>query len=94
MFPRFSRGSVQTILPANKKIRTGRLCSSYDEKIKDLERDALSVQEEAQQCRKRKRDSEERLQDLQQHIHSVKVITERKLLTNSTVERPVATINL
>ncbi|KAH9678469.1 Structural maintenance of chromosomes protein 6B [Citrus sinensis] len=68
----FSRGSVQTILPLNRRIRTGRLCGSYDEKIKDLERAALHVQEEAQQCRKRKRDSEERLQDLQQHQQNVK----------------------
>ncbi|KAH9647777.1 Structural maintenance of chromosomes protein 6B [Citrus sinensis] len=69
---RFSRGSVQTILPLNRRLRTGRLCGSYDEKIKDLERAALHVQEEAQQCRKRKRDSEERLQDLQQHQQNVK----------------------
>lgn len=68
----FSRGSVQTILPLNRRLRTGRLCSSYDEKIKDLERVALRVQEEAQQCRKRKRDSEERLQDLQQHQQNIK----------------------
>ncbi|XP_006490140.2 structural maintenance of chromosomes protein 6B-like [Citrus sinensis] len=68
----FSRGSVQTILPLNRRLRTGRLCGSYDEKIKDLERAALHVQEEAQQCRKRKRDSEERLQDLQQHQQNVK----------------------
>ncbi|XP_044506156.1 structural maintenance of chromosomes protein 6B [Mangifera indica] len=68
----FSRGSVQTILPSNKKLRTGRLCSSYDEKIKDLEREASNVQEEAQQCRRRKRDSEEKLQDLQHHLQSVK----------------------
>ncbi|KAL9412027.1 hypothetical protein AB3S75_045604 [Citrus x aurantiifolia] len=68
----FSRGSVQTILPLHRSLRTGRLCGSYDEKIKDLERAALHVQEEAQQCRKRKRDSEERLQDLQQHQQNIK----------------------
>ncbi|KAL5810852.1 hypothetical protein ACOSQ4_027420 [Xanthoceras sorbifolium] len=68
----FSRGSVQTILPLSKKLRTGRLCSSYDEKIKDLEKDALNVREEAQKCRKRKRDSEERLQDLQHYLQSLK----------------------
>ncbi|KAL9409425.1 hypothetical protein AB3S75_047756 [Citrus x aurantiifolia] len=72
LFDRFSRGSVQTILPLNRRLRTGRLCGSYDEKIKDLERAALHVQEEAQQCRKRKRDSEERHQDLQQHQQNVK----------------------
>ncbi|KAL5744271.1 hypothetical protein ACOSQ2_027387 [Xanthoceras sorbifolium] len=68
----FSRGSVQTILPLSKKLRTGRLCSSYDEKIKDLEKDALNVREEAQKCRKRKRDSEDRLQDLQHYLQSLK----------------------
>lgn len=79
LFPRFSRGSVQTILPLNQKLRTGRLCSSYDEKIKDLEKDALSVWEETQRCRKRKRDSEERLEEVQHDLQSVKVITDWKL---------------
>lgn len=92
--PRFSRGSVQTILPLNRRLRTGRLCGSYDEKIKDLERAALHVQEEAQQCRKRKRDSEERHQDLQQHQQNVKVIAEWKTTYSSPVENPVLTIYL
>ncbi|CAB4301657.1 unnamed protein product [Prunus armeniaca] len=68
----FSRGSVQTVLPPNKRVRTGRLCSSYDDQINELKRQVLSVQEEAQQCRRRKRDVEEKLQDLQENLRNVK----------------------
>jgi hypothetical protein len=71
---RFSRGSVQTTLPPNKKQRSGRLCSSFDDQIKDLQRDASNVKEEAQQRRRRKRDAEESLQGLQEYLQSVKVI--------------------
>ncbi|KAK4570872.1 hypothetical protein RGQ29_029649 [Quercus rubra] len=68
----FSRGSVQTILPPNRKLRRGRLCSSFDGQINDLQRDASHVNEEAQQRRRRKRDAEGRLQDLQEDLQSVK----------------------
>ncbi|GMY07832.1 structural maintenance of chromosomes protein 6B-like isoform X1 [Fagus crenata] len=68
----FSRGSVQTTLPPNKKQRSGRLCSSFDDQIKDLQRDASNVKEEAQQRRRRKRDAEESLQGLQEYLQSVK----------------------
>lgn len=68
----FSRGSVQTILPPNKKARTGRLCSSFDSQIKDLERYALDIQEHGQEVKRKKRNAEEELQDLQDKLQSIK----------------------
>lgn len=67
---------MQTILPLKKNLRTGRLCSSYDELIKDLENEALAVQQEAEGCRKRKRELEGELQGVQHRLQSVKVIVE------------------
>uniref|UniRef100_A0A2P2JVD6 Structural maintenance of chromosomes protein 6B-like isoform X3 n=2 Tax=Rhizophora mucronata TaxID=61149 RepID=A0A2P2JVD6_RHIMU len=72
----FSRGSVQTVLPPNKRLRTGRLCASYDDQIKNLEEQALSTKREAEECRKRKRDVETDLQNLQRTLRDVK---ERRL---------------
>ncbi|KAJ9678693.1 hypothetical protein PVL29_020777 [Vitis rotundifolia] len=68
----FSRGSVQTILPPNKKARTGRLCSSFDSQIKDLERYALDIQEHGQEVKRKKSNAEEELQDLQDKLQSIK----------------------
>uniref|UniRef100_A0A9I9DEZ5 RecF/RecN/SMC N-terminal domain-containing protein n=1 Tax=Cucumis melo TaxID=3656 RepID=A0A9I9DEZ5_CUCME len=68
----FSRGSVQTILPPVRKPRSGRLCSSFDDQIKSLEKDALNVKQEAEQCRKRKRASEEQLRDLEDNLNNAK----------------------
>ncbi|KAI8564575.1 hypothetical protein RHMOL_Rhmol03G0191100 [Rhododendron molle] len=71
-FKMFSRANAQTILPPNKKGRASRLCGSYDNQIKNLERDALSAQEQAQQCRGKKRKVEEGLQDLNNKLQSAK----------------------
>lgn len=68
----FSRGSVQTVLPPNKRARTGRLCSSYDDQIKCLEGDASSMREQAQSSRQNKRVAEEELHDLQEKLRSAK----------------------
>ncbi|KAM0053457.1 putative structural maintenance of chromosomes protein [Helianthus debilis subsp. tardiflorus] len=68
----FSRGSAQTILPPNKSARTGRLCSSYDDQIKKHEREALHMQEQAQQIRGKKRSFEERVQNLQNELNNAK----------------------
>ncbi|KAK6926420.1 RecF/RecN/SMC, N-terminal [Dillenia turbinata] len=68
----FSRGSVQTILPPNKRLRTGRLCSSFDEQIKGLERDASSVQEEVKLAQQKKRIAEEEVQNLQDKVNTAK----------------------
>lgn len=70
---RFSRGSVQTILPPVRRPRSGRLCSSFEDQIKSLERDAFNVKQEAEQCRKRKRVSEEQLRDLEDNLSNAKV---------------------
>ncbi|KAJ6347650.1 hypothetical protein OIU76_004180, partial [Salix suchowensis] len=67
----FSRGSVQTVLPPNKKLRAGRLCGSFDDQIRNLDQSKSNVQKEADQCRKRKRDSEANLQHLQ---HGLKIM--------------------
>ncbi|PON53147.1 Structural maintenance of chromosomes protein [Trema orientale] len=71
-FKMFSRASVETILPSNKTFRARRLCSSFDEQIQNFEREALNVQETAQQYRRRKRDAEQQLQHLQDGVQNVK----------------------
>lgn len=68
----FSRGSVQTTLPPNKRARYGRLSASYDQLIQGLERDASVIQEETQQCRKRKREIEENMKYLKSDLEKVK----------------------
>ncbi|GLT83987.1 hypothetical protein SLE2022_022470 [Rubroshorea leprosula] len=68
----FRRGSVQTILPPNKKSRIGRLSGSFDHHIQDLEKDASIMKEETQLCRKRKKEIEEKLKGFQSNIHIVK----------------------
>ncbi|XP_052174128.1 structural maintenance of chromosomes protein 6B-like isoform X2 [Diospyros lotus] len=68
----FSRGSAQTILPPNKRARTSRLCGSYDDQIKNLERDALNAKEHTEQARRRKRETEEGFQELNNKFQSVK----------------------
>ncbi|KAL6007826.1 hypothetical protein ACLOJK_033329 [Asimina triloba] len=60
----FSRGNVQTVLPPNRRIRTGRLCSSIEGQINGLERDALKVQELVKKAKGKKRYAEEACQDL------------------------------
>ncbi|PSS33185.1 Structural maintenance of chromosomes protein like [Actinidia chinensis var. chinensis] len=79
----FSRASAQTILPPNKKARSNRLCGSYDDQIKNLERDALNAQEHAQQGRGKKRNIEEGLQEFNNKLQSAKrrrVETERLVM--------------
>ncbi|XP_023549942.1 structural maintenance of chromosomes protein 6B-like isoform X2 [Cucurbita pepo subsp. pepo] len=68
----FSRGSVQTILPPVKRPRSGRLCSSFDDQIKSLEKDTSNMKEEAEQCRKRKRATEEQLRGLEENLSNAK----------------------
>ncbi|XP_074291145.1 structural maintenance of chromosomes protein 6B-like isoform X2 [Silene latifolia] len=68
----FSRGSVQTVLPPNKRARTGRLCSSYDDQIKELEREAMYMREQSQKGRQLKRAAEEEAQDLHEKLKNVK----------------------
>ncbi|XVF11208.1 hypothetical protein REPUB_Repub08aG0006200 [Reevesia pubescens] len=71
-FRMFSRGSVQTILPLKKTLRIGRLCGSFDNQIKEFERHASDVQQDIEQCKSRKRDSEKKLQDFGRRLDNVK----------------------
>ncbi|KAI4323824.1 hypothetical protein L6164_023401 [Bauhinia variegata] len=68
----FSRGSVQTVLPPNKRLRTGRLCSSFDNDIKSLEHDASQQKEIADDCRRSKREAEIKLEDLDRKLKHIK----------------------
>ncbi|XP_038683969.1 structural maintenance of chromosomes protein 6B-like isoform X2 [Tripterygium wilfordii] len=91
----FFRGSVQTILPPNRKQRNARLCGSFDDQIKDLERDAFGVEEEAKQCRKRRKDAEEKLQGLKDTLHTVKrrrMDAEHSLSTKNMALRDVKNV--
>ncbi|XP_059666932.1 structural maintenance of chromosomes protein 6B [Cornus florida] len=82
----FSRGSAETILPPNKRARTGRLCGSYDEQIKNLERDALNVKDQAQQGQRKKRNVEEALWGMKDELQNTKrrrVNAERDLMSKN-----------
>lgn len=68
----FSRGSVQTTLPPNRRARAGRLCSSINDQISNIEMDISSLQEVIQKSRGRKRDAQDAAQDLEGRIQSVK----------------------
>ncbi|KAF7836353.1 structural maintenance of chromosomes protein 6B [Senna tora] len=68
----FSRGSVQTVLPPNKRQRTSRLCSSFDNQINVLENDATREQEAASHLKRSKREAEEKLEDLDRKLRHVK----------------------
>ncbi|XP_027103971.1 structural maintenance of chromosomes protein 6B-like isoform X1 [Coffea arabica] len=71
-FKMFSRGPAQTILPPNRKLRAVRLCGSYENQIKELERDALYNEQEAKEGRAMKRNREEELHSLQGNLGSAK----------------------
>ncbi|KAI9101480.1 hypothetical protein K1719_023962 [Acacia pycnantha] len=68
----FSRRSVQTVLPPNKRQRTSRLCSSFDNQINVLEADASCEQEAANLLKRSKREAEEKLEDLNGRLRHVK----------------------
>lgn len=68
----FSHGSAQTILPPNRRVRSGRLCKSFDDQIKVLEEDAANMKEEAQNIQGRKRAAQEELTDLQNRLQNAK----------------------
>ncbi|XP_061353023.1 structural maintenance of chromosomes protein 6A [Gastrolobium bilobum] len=68
----FSRGSVQTILPRNKKLRSGRLCSSFEDQIENLRNEASDEQKAAIDCKRNKREAEIKIEDLDRNLKSVK----------------------
>ncbi|KAL9685215.1 hypothetical protein QQ045_022663 [Rhodiola kirilowii] len=68
----FSRASVQTILPPNKRARTGRLCGSYDHQIADLEANKLKTQDQLEESRDKKRKMEKECRDLDGKLRDIK----------------------
>ncbi|KAI3918712.1 hypothetical protein MKX01_042032 [Papaver californicum] len=68
----FFRGSVQTTLPPNKWLRSGRLCGSVDGQIVNFEEEASKMKDKVRQGQVRKRDVEDSLQDLQGRLNTVK----------------------
>lgn len=70
---RFSRRSAQTTLPPNRNVRTGRLCSSFDDQIKNLENDASHIQEEVRQAREKRKRLEDGHRNLRDEFQLAKV---------------------
>ncbi|KAG0457174.1 hypothetical protein HPP92_022331 [Vanilla planifolia] len=71
-FRMFCRGSVQTTLPPNKRIRNGRLCSSIENQIQDLENELKIVQELLKDGKLRKRNVEIASQNLEAELQNLK----------------------
>ncbi|KAH0465535.1 hypothetical protein IEQ34_005638 [Dendrobium chrysotoxum] len=83
-FRMFYRGSVQTTLPPNKRIRNGRLCSSVENQIHDLEKETKIVQELMEEGKERKRNADIASQDLEEEVRNVKrrrISEERSLMS-------------
>lgn len=68
----FSRASVQTILPPNKRARTGRLCGSFDDQIANLESNKLQTQDRFEERRDRKRKMETECRELDGKLRDIK----------------------
>ncbi|CAL0334296.1 unnamed protein product [Lupinus luteus] len=68
----FSRGSVQTHIPPSKWIRTGRLRSSFEDQIKDLQIEASDEQKAANDGKRNKREAEIKLEELESKLKSIK----------------------
>ena len=64
---------MQTVLPPNRRITAGRLCSSYEDQIKKFQSQASDEQKAANECKRSKREAEIKLEDLQSNLKSVKV---------------------
>ncbi|KAL2329351.1 hypothetical protein Fmac_022778 [Flemingia macrophylla] len=69
----FSRGSVQTVLPPNKRQRTGRLCGSFEDEIEKLHAEADDELKAADDCKRIKRAAEVKLEELDKKVNSIKV---------------------
>nr|XP_009400681.1 PREDICTED: structural maintenance of chromosomes protein 6B-like [Musa acuminata subsp. malaccensis] len=83
----FSRGSVQTTLPPSRRGRTGRLCSAVDDQIYSIQNEASKVKGHVQECKGRKRVSEEELRDMEGQLHSAKKrrVSEERILTSKQI---------
>ncbi|XP_073004017.1 structural maintenance of chromosomes protein 6B-like isoform X3 [Typha latifolia] len=84
----FYRGSVQTTLPPNRRGRTGRLCSSLDARINNIQQEASKLQEVLQEGRGRKRNSEEVCRSLELQIQSLKKrrLNDERILLSKQME--------
>nr|CAD1840132.1 unnamed protein product [Ananas comosus var. bracteatus] len=84
----FYRGSVQTTLPPNRRMRTGRLCSSLDDRIDNIQKEASNIKENIQECKGRKRNAEEARRDVDVRIQSVKrrCLNEDRLLMSKQMK--------
>lgn len=58
-------------------MRTGRLCSSLDDRIDNIQKEVSNIKENIQDCKGRKRNAEEARRDVDVRIQSVKVMTFR-----------------
>ncbi|OWM79445.1 hypothetical protein CDL15_Pgr022857 [Punica granatum] len=70
----FSRNGVETILPPIRNRRSGRLCSSFDDQIADLEKEARRATELAGKQKMRKREADATLNNLRNNLHNLKRI--------------------
>lgn len=70
---RFSRGSVQTTLPPNRRARAGRLCCSIDDQISNIEMDISRIQNLLHESRGKKRHAQDTVRDLEGRVLSLKV---------------------
>lgn len=82
-FRMFRRGPVETTLPPNKRIRSGRLCGSVDEQISICEDEALNLKQVIKQGNSRKRSAEEEIRNLNSSVHDIK----RRRIQDQTVLR-------
>ena len=73
LLSRFSRGSVQTILPPFKNGRAGRLCSSLEKRIADLKNEAAGIERIKWEKNAQKRKLVSDQENLEQKITSLKV---------------------
>ncbi|MBA0593172.1 hypothetical protein Gorai_010129, partial [Gossypium raimondii] len=69
---RFSRGSVQTVLPINKNLKIGRLRGSFGDQVKEFESHVSNIQQDIDQCKSRKRELEKKVQDFNRKLDNKK----------------------
>lgn len=63
---------MQTVLTQSRRQRT-RLCSSFEDQIKNLQIEASDEQKAANDCKRNKREAEIKLEELDRNLNSVKV---------------------
>lgn len=68
----FSRGSVQTTLPPDRRIRAGRLCAAIEEKIFEYENEASKISELIKVGDNQKLKADKALRDIKDNLQSTK----------------------